>query len=387
MKKTNNKFFGLFCLTILVFTMLFGIRFIAEKYNGSAQQVYYNIQNCSNIENVSQTDKFVESPAQEIGFFDNFFQKKQDFCSNETKKSVFLGGFPLGISLNGTELIITSKVNVNTKDGLVCPTENLDIRPGDVLSKINGIDVKNISDVGNLINKSDNSTITITIKRNNSYNDYTINVATDLSTNNKKIGLLLQDKIAGIGTMTFIDPDNNRFAALGHPIFASDNQQVNGKIYNANIYGVKKGKKGTAGELQGEFNAKSKPIGDIVINNDYGIYGQYSAQYTNLTKIEVADREEIRPGKAQIYTTISGNTPKYYNIEIIKASNQSSPKTKSMVIRITDPELIKISGGIVQGMSGSPIIQNGKLVGAVTHVFLNDATKGYGLYCSWMFGN
>ena len=160
-----------------------------------------------------------------------------------------------------------------------------------------------------------------------------------------------------------------------------------GNIYNCNIVGIRVGQKGEAGQLLGVFNTTDSAVGDIDRNNEYGVYGKvYNiAEYTaDLNEIEIGGTATVKPGKAKILSCINGKQVKEYDIEIIKTNYQNNSEAKSMVIRVTDNELLKQTGGIVQGMSGSPIIQGGKLIGAVTHVFLNDSTKGFGLFIDWM---
>ena len=306
--------------------------------------------------------------------------------ATSTGKYVYLGGRPIGISVRTDGMIITAKVGVVTKDGVVYPLSETDIQTGDVLQSIDGKAISSTKDVANILAKV-NGDVRIKVRRGEEVKEYTITPALDSVNKEKKLGMMLQEKINGIGTMTFIDGENGRYAALGHPIKDASGINIRadgGEIYNAVIKSVVKGEVGKAGELSGSFNRESTPIGDIDYNNKFGIFGDYTAFTEGMQKIEVASRDEIVPGKAQIYTTISGDTPSVYDIEIIKVNNQSSADDKSMVIRITDSRLLTTTGGIVQGMSGSPIVQNGKLIGAVTHVLINDPTKGYGIFAEWM---
>ncbi len=204
-------------------------------------------------------------------------------------------------------------------------------------------------------------------------------------TGRKKIGLWLRDGISGIGTLTYVDPSNMRYGALGHPIDEST-EYIGGAIYGANIYGYIKGEKGKAGELSGSYDP-SDVIGSIDKNNKFGIFGKYRGDIASKEMIPLGSKSTVKPGKAHIYTTIDGCCSKRYEIEIIKCNVQNKADSKGMVIRITDKELLERTNGILQGMSGSPIIQNGKLIGAVTHVFINDPTKGFGMYIDFMLPN
>ena len=209
-----------------------------------------------------------------------------------------------------------------------------------------------------------------------------------------KLGLWIRDNAAGVGTLTFIRKDNMRFGALGHPVCDIDTGAClpvkSGNIFKCNIVGYRKGEKGKAGELKGLFLRNGSILGALDENNGYGVYGNFGNEALEAYKnelVEVASRNEVKSGKAKIRCTIDGTVPKDYDIEIVKTYFQDSKSNKSMFIRVTDKELLSKTGGIVQGMSGSPIIQNGKLVGAVTHVFVSDPTKGYGIYADWMIDN
>lgn len=300
-------------------------------------------------------------------------------------KTVNVGGFPVGIYLKTDGLIILSKCKVVTSKGVIEPAQTIDIKSGDVLTAVDDLPIKCKEDVERALAESQKEVV-LTIRRGNSIAKYTITPVVDSVNGKKRIGLVLQDGILGIGTMTFIDGDSGNYACLGHPIKDSDNNDVicgGGNIYPADVSGVKKGQKGKAGELSGIFDYTITPIGTVTKNNTFGLYGQYQQKVSTAT-IQVAHRDSVKAGKAKILTTISGSKPRLYDIEIIKVNKQSQPSDKSMVIRIVDEQLLKATGGIVQGMSGSPIIQNNMLVGAVTHVFINDPTKGYGLFAQWM---
>ena len=196
----------------------------------------------------------------------------------------------------------------------------------------------------------------------------------------------VRDSSAGIGTLTYLDPESGIFAGLGHGVCDVDTGTLmplySGEAVNVAITGVTKGESGSPGELRGTFSQEA-PIGTLVKNEATGIYGQMDGIPDILSQggepVAVAMRQEVHTGKAMIRTTISGDTPVEYEISIERVSLSEQNPTRNMVIRITDPRLLSATGGIVQGMSGSPILQNGKLVGAVTHVLVNDPTRGYGI--------
>ncbi|MCI8728248.1 MAG: SpoIVB peptidase [Clostridia bacterium] len=298
-------------------------------------------------------------------------------------RSVYLGGVPLGINVKAEGLIITAKQDVITSHGIETPFDTADIKSGDILVSIDGVAVHTQKEIEDAVGDKDN--VTVVIARGGKKYSYAVKTAEDVLTGRKKIGLWLRDGISGIGTLTYVDPSNMRYGALGHPIDEST-EYIGGAIYGANIYGYIKGEKGKAGELSGSYDP-SDVIGSIDKNNKFGIFGKYRGDIASKEMIPLGSKSTVKPGKAHIYTTIDGCCSKRYEIEIIKCNVQNKADSKGMVIRITDKELLERTNGILQGMSGSPIIQNGKLIGAVTHVFINDPTKGFGMYIDFMLPN
>ena len=206
-----------------------------------------------------------------------------------------------------------------------------------------------------------------------------------------KIGLWVRDSTAGVGTLTFYDKESGKYGAIGHPITDSETEKIlsikNGDLLNSSIISIKKGVKGNPGELRGIFQEEESPIGKIEKNTQCGIFGEGNksvCKYLEHKPMHVATRDEIETGKATILTTIDEDGPSEYEIEIVKLFQQDEPGPKSMIIKITDENLLSKTGGIVQGMSGSPIIQNDKIIGAVTHVLINKPDVGYGIYIDWM---
>ncbi|MCM1195331.1 MAG: SpoIVB peptidase, partial [Firmicutes bacterium] len=240
-----------------------------------------------------------------------------------------------------------------------------------------------------IANKSNGKPLGIKYLRDGAMHEGTIVPKLDLTTKRYRLGLWSKDSSSGIGTLTYVRSNLN-FGSLGHPITDQSGniiECVNGGVFGCVIDGVEKGRKGAAGELKGSFNFE-KRVGNIYANNKFGAFGTFNSlpKFCKET-ISVADINEIRPGKAEIFCTLDDNERESYEIEIVKVSAQNSRDDKGMVIRVTDEALLEKTGGIVQGMSGSPIVQNGKLVGAVTHVFVNDPTRGYGIFAKWMLTN
>ncbi len=377
---------------VMLFVCAIVFASVAGGFNGRADGIftgdnqYASSVSCFTCEdNIFETDITDSSTAIEsISLADIFGFGHNKAVS--TGRFVYLGGNPIGISVKTDGVIITSKVGVVTKDGVVYPLGDMDVAAGDVLQSINGKAVYSADDVAKVLNDAQGE-VTLKVRRADNVNEFRVTPALDSVNGEKKLGILLQEAVNGIGTMTFIDGDRHRYGALGHPIkdAAGNNTIVSGgEIYNAVIKGSVRGEVGKAGELNGAFSRDANGIGHIDTNNKFGLFGDYSASLEGKQRIEVASRQEIQPGRAQIYSTVAGTQPQVYDIEIIKVNNQDSPDDRSMVIRVTDPRLLSLTGGIVQGMSGSPIVQSGKLVGAVTHVLINDPTKGYALFAEWM---
>ncbi len=300
---------------------------------------------------------------------------------NADNEKIYLGGMPAGFSIRTRGAQVVGLCDVVTENGLKTPSKDADLQVGDVIIKIDGADVNSASDVErSLISKKD---VELSIKRNQEIINKIIKPAKDMSGNNK-LGIFIRDDVSGIGTITYIKGD--RLASLGHPVINDDGSLVDilgGQVFFCNITGCVKGERGKAGELRGVF-LKNNPIASIDKNLNCGVYGNVykGFDFSELNEITLG---EAKPGDAEIFTTINGCEPDRYKISIVKIDNLGS--NKNFVIKIEDEKLFATSGGIVQGMSGSPIVQDGKLVGAVTHVFINDPTRGFGISISNMINN
>ncbi len=288
---------------------------------------------------------------------------------------VYVGGNPVGISLDVGGLLVESVTGVETEYGTAY-VEGLNC--GDIIKEIDGTAVRNIDDVQDLLRAEP---MKIVLERAGDILTVEATPLIETYSGKPKLGVRIKDRIYGIGTLSFVRQSGD-YAALGHEIYDSETKThipfSSGKLHGCKILGVKKGNKGEAGALLGSLVADSD-LGTITCNNNFGIAGCYNGKCDMGDLIQVADRTEVKPGPAKIRTTIA-DEPEYFDVEIIKASHRAGRREKGIVFRVTDKRLLDITGGVVRGMSGSPIIQNGKLVGAVTHVFLNDFTKGYGVY-------
>lgn len=302
----------------------------------------------------------------------------------------FAGGETLGFSLQSRGVILIGGNYILSKNGIERPFENSGLKTGDVITHIDGIEINSVEDIAKILENFKGESVILKVRRNGDCFQAEIKPALDSMTNTYKLGLWVKEDAVGIGTLSFVNATTKRFGSLGHSINDSETNECievsGGNIYESKILGIKKGKSGKAGELMGTFS-RENVLGSVDKNCEYGVYGfvdDVDKFTVNKTSIDVGGRLSAKPGKAQILSSLDGETIEAFDIEIIKTNFQASCNEKSMVIRVTDKNLIAKTGGIVQGMSGSPIIQNGKLIGAVTHVFVNDPTKGFGIYIDWM---
>jgi stage IV sporulation protein B len=304
---------------------------------------------------------------------------------------VMLGGRSIGVKMDVKGVLVVGLEDITGEDGsVVNPGLLAGLQLGDSIISIDGIKVDNAKQVQQLINQIKKE-VYLKINRKNEIMNVKITPVLSADENQYRIGLWVRDRTAGIGTMTYYDPHNNSFGALGHAITDAATGTIlnvaDGEILNAKVESVKQGQAGKPGEIRGIFYETDKPLGSMTANTPYGIFGNmYEGQfdYAASKPIQIARRDEIKKGKAYILSTLDGTTIEQFEISIEKINKQNRPDTKSMIIKVTDRRLLERSGGIIQGMSGSPIIQNNRLIGAVTHVFINDPQKGYAVFIEWM---
>lgn len=308
------------------------------------------------------------------------------------QKNVTPGGMCIGVSLFTNGVIVAGNSDISCQDGKkVNPAMQAGLFDGDIITKVNGQQLLNARQLGQLVEESKDKPIKLSVLRNNKSVEVNITPAYDVYEKKYRLGLWLRDSTAGIGTITYADNENKKYAALGHAITDPDTGTIlpvgTGEIVECTINDIVKGKKGIPGELKGSFRLNSPAYGSISANTEFGLYGDtYSDIINELYPqgVQVASRNSVKEGKATILTTVDGQGIQEYEINIIKANKQDVRASKSMIIEVTDQRLLEKTGGIVQGMSGSPILQNGKLIGAVTHVLISDPQKGYALYIDWM---
>lgn len=308
------------------------------------------------------------------------------------KLKLIPGGNSIGVKLNTKGVLVVGLEEIKGYDNKnYNPGYDGGLRIGDSIFEIDGVKVKDADHVIELINKNKGKEIKVKAKRNESFLSFSIKPVKSKLYSDYKIGLWVKDKTAGVGTLTFYEPKTKIYGALGHAISDAETGRIlpigRGEILKSKVVSIKQGKRGKAGEIRGIFLETTDPLGKLEKNTDYGIYG---TMYTELENpiykkpIEIAMQHEIKLGSAKILTTTDDNSIKEYDVVIEKINLQRKLSNKSMIVRIVDKDLLKKTGGIVQGMSGSPIIQDGKIIGAVTHVFVNDPTKGYGIFIEWM---
>ncbi len=299
----------------------------------------------------------------------------------EKEKLVYIGGMSAGFTLKtgGAQLIGLSEIL--TENGSVSPASKAGLRAGDIIYKVGGVQVESISHLNELVSKSKGKALLFEVGRGEERFEVEMQPVKERLTEKYKIGVLIRDSVSGIGTVTYIDKESGRFGSLGHAVSSENRAEMQidgGAVYECNIIGVQKGVRGKAGELKGMF-INDKKLGNAEKLCNCGIFGQISQEFiADELTCAVASSAAAKPGKAYIYSTVEGVSPKKYEIEIVKV-DRFNKENKNYVIKITDDALLDETGGIVQGMSGSPIMQSDKLIGAVTHVFLNDPTRGYGI--------
>ena len=298
---------------------------------------------------------------------------------------VAISGELFGLRLFTEGIIIVGIDEVKTAKGNISPARKAGLQKGDIIISIDNVKVKSCNEVSEIIEKSSGRVMKLECSRKGKTFETDFRTAYSETEGKYKAGIWIRDSAAGIGTMTFFDPQRKTFAALGHGVCDVDTGEIlpvfEGDIVKADVNGCYKGQKGKAGELCGVFSSESKGV--LYLNSKCGVYGELFSLPETDTLYPVAFNDEVKKGKAQIVSTVDEKGPQLYDIEITKISEENS-EDKNLVIKITDDDLLSKTGGIVQGMSGSPVIQDGKLVGAVTHVFINDPTQGYAIFSRTM---
>ena len=389
---------------LILFCVFIGFSFVilnnieVEKLLQIPNEIYSNYDEIKKVNNDNLFGKFIklkssnndfqtdDNKEEDVAIFKlfGFIPIKKVKIKYIPEEEVYVGGKPIGLIVNTNGAIIVSDNLVDIKENKIL--KNQVLKNGDIITKINNHEINDLNDLNDFIDK-DSSDAEVEYIRNGKTKICRIPTIKD-SNGNYKLGVWVKDDISGIGTLTFVRKSDNAFGALGHPVTNGKSDSLvsikNGEIFDCTLVSINKGEKGEPGELRCVFVPKNS-IGEIKENTEYGIYGKINNLNivdTNLT-YSLGGRLGVRCGNAKIVSYISG-IKEEYDIEIIKANYQNSVSDKSMIFRVKDKRLLDLTGGIVQGMSGSPIIQNGKIIGAVTHVFLSDPSKGYAIYSDWM---
>ncbi len=295
---------------------------------------------------------------------------------------VIPGGENIGIQINSKGIMVVGLYKVNN----TYPGREAGIKIGDIIVAINDKEISNINDMVKEINSSAENNVTIKYERLNQ--SYTTSLRLIKNGENVyKTGLYVKDTINGIGTLTFIDPETKFFGALGHEIIERSTGQIvevgSGRIFKSKVVDIERSNRGTPGEKNARFYTDIV-YGDIYRNTSYGIFGVYNDKLPNKKQYKVASPSEVKLGRATILTVLKDELVEEFDIEILRLNDNENQKIKNILFNITDEKLLELTGGIVQGMSGSPIIQNEMIVGAVTHVVIDDTAKGYGIFIKYM---
>lgn len=392
MKKAIRIIDGIFalCLIIIYSFIVFGNIVLPDKIEAySTKKIeyksVYSVENNSSYLVDYQNNSKVSPVENDIKLLGIIPVKTTSIIQSKPKK-VSVSGESFGIKLYTDGVIIVGIRDVETDKGKCNPAKEAGLEKGDIIIEINGKKVYSADSVTDILNDNNGNDYKITVKRNGNYKEFLLKPAYSSSQGCYKVGLWVRDSTAGVGTITYYDKSNNTVSALGHPITDVDTNEImpilDGEAVRATVTKIYKSKAGEAGSLCCEFT--NDIIGTLKKNCQSGIYGKYTCTLKNTYEYEVASPNEIVRGPVQILCTIDSGKAKFYNAQISRISYRENKKGKNMVVKITDECLLEKTGGIVQGMSGSPIIQNGKLVGALTHVIVDSPEKGYAIFAQDM---
>ncbi len=310
----------------------------------------------------------------------DFINENETSSRTSLPREVYLGGFVFGTRIKSDGVLVVDVREVEGAQGIVCPAIDAGIMKGDIIVRVNGKKVTTSAEVSETIQNSLGTDVDVEVLRDGESLNFKITPTLSRDGKTYKSGLFIRDGAAGIGTVTYALPDGS-FAGLGHGIADSDTMKLvpfkSGEVFSVTLLGIVKGESGKAGELRGRLDENS--IGTLLSNSETGVFGKLTLLPEKPIPVKVADKNEVKEGACEIYTTLDNNSITKAEAKIVKILDKEG-KVKNFVIEVTDKALLEKTGGIVQGMSGSPIVQNGKLVGAVTHVFINNSSQGYGIF-------
>ncbi|WP_294775330.1 SpoIVB peptidase [uncultured Eubacterium sp.] len=311
---------------------------------------------------------------------------KEVTVTEKAEQKVMVSGEVFGIKLYTDGVIVVGIQEVQTDSGKKSPSGSAGIEVGDIIVAIDGENVYTSDQVQSILGANNGGSFEVKIKRGERYRDYTVTPVYCEREGCYKAGMWVRDSTAGIGTITFYNKQSGIFAALGHQINDIDTKEImpmlDGEAVKATVSKIEKSTRGTTGSLECDFT--NQTLGKLLTNTDCGIYGAYAEVSECAKEYPVAAIQEVKKGKATLISTVEKGQPKEYEIEITHIGFNENNREKNMIVKVTDKDLIDKTGGIVQGMSGSPIIQNGKLVGALTHVIVGNPQKGYAVFAQTM---
>lgn len=331
-------------------------------------------------------DKQTATPRRENLKLFGIIPVKEVTVTEKAEQKVMVSGEVFGIKLYTDGVIVVGIQEVQTDSGKKSPSGSAGIEVGDIIVAIDGENVYTSDQVQSILGANNGGSFEVKIKRGERYRDYTVTPVYCEREGCYKAGMWVRDSTAGIGTITFYNKQSGIFAALGHQINDIDTKEImpmlDGEAVKATVSKIEKSTRGTTGSLECDFT--NQTLGKLLSNTDCGIYGAYAEISECAKEYPVAAIQEVKKGKATLISTVEKGQPKKYEIEITHIGFNENNREKNMIVKVTDKDLIDKTGGIVQGMSGSPIIQNGKLVGALTHVIVGNPQKGYAVFAQTM---
>lgn len=337
--------------------------------------------NCLQVEDMVKTGSHYTGTVKLL----NLVPVKKVNVTVVSKTYVIPCGCAFGVKLYTAGVVVVGTSEIETAQGTKTPAQDAGIKPGDVIFAINGKPVSSNSDVESIVSECNGASLPVSLKRGNVGIQVKLTPVKSSADGTFKAGLWVRDSTAGIGTITFFNPENSTFGGLGHGICDVETGKLmpllEGDVVRVHITGIVKGTNGNPGELQGSLD--NSIWGSLGMNTETGVYGTLSGVDAK-SEMQVAMPQDVHTGPAKIIATLDSSGPKMYSIEISKIHFNDDSPTKNMIIKVTDKALVDKTGGIIQGMSGCPIIQDGKLAGAVTHVFVNDPQMGYGIFAENM---
>ena len=331
-------------------------------------------------------DKQTATPRRENLKLFGIIPVKEVTVTEKAEQKVMVSGEVFGIKLYTDGVIVVGIQEVQTDSGKKSPSGSAGIEVSDIIVAIDGENVYTSDQVQSILGANNGGSFEVKIKRGERYRDYTVTPVYCEREGCYKAGMWVRDSTAGIGTITFYNKQSGIFAALGHQINDIDTKEImpmlDGEAVKATVSKIEKSTRGTTGSLECDFT--NQTLGKLLSNTDCGIYGAYAEISECAKEYPVAAIQEVKKGKATLISTVEKGQPKKYEIEITHIGFNENNREKNMIVKVTDKDLIDKTGGIVQGMSGSPIIQNGKLVGALTHVIVGNPQKGYAVFAQTM---